>query len=171
AGARREGGRGPGEDDRRRRPAGGGAAPGDPTRARCVRRAGESRPDRAVRAGGRQAGHLETADGRTARRPLSDEAPARSDSGPTRTPRGGLGGPVHRESTPAAGDAPDAGPGAGPEGHQAGANVHDAPPAVDPEAATIEALAKLGPGATRGEVLSATLRLTSLFRDPGARAF
>jgi hypothetical protein len=68
-----------------------------------------------------------------------------------------------------AGDAPEAG--LAMEGHRAGADVHDAPPAVDPEAATIEALSRLGPGATRGEVLSATLRLASLFRDPGSRAF
>jgi hypothetical protein len=69
----------------------------------------------------------------------------------------------------ATGDAPEADP--APEGHQVGADVHDAPPALDPEAATIEALSRLGPGATRGEILSATLRLTALFRDPGSRAF
>jgi hypothetical protein len=43
--------------------------------------------------------------------------------------------------------------------------------AIDPGAATIEALAKLGPGASRAEILTATLRLTALFRDPGSRAF
>jgi hypothetical protein len=69
----------------------------------------------------------------------------------------------------AAGDALEAGP--APEAHQASADVHDMPPALDPEAATIEALARLGPGATRGEVLAATLRLTALFRDPKSRAY
>ena len=51
------------------------------------------------------------------------------------------------------------------------AAVSDGRGSNDPEAATIEALAKLGPGATRGEVLAATLRLTALFRDPGSRAY
>jgi hypothetical protein len=68
-----------------------------------------------------------------------------------------------------AGDTTEADPAS--EAHQVGADVHDAPPAVDPGAATIEALSRLGPGATRGEVLSATLRLTALFRDPSSRAF
>jgi hypothetical protein len=72
----------------------------------------------------------------------------------------------------AAGDVLEADPGAGPEVHHgANADVHDAASTVDPEAATIEALSKLGPGATRGEVLSATLRLAALFRDLGSRAF
>jgi hypothetical protein len=44
-------------------------------------------------------------------------------------------------------------------------------PGAAAEAATIEALSRLGPGATRGEVLAATLRLAALFRDPGSRAF
>jgi hypothetical protein len=72
----------------------------------------------------------------------------------------------------AGGNAPGAAPGAGPEvHHDRPTDDHDAPRGVDPEAATIEALSRLGLGATRGEVLSATLRLTSLFRDPGSRAY
>jgi hypothetical protein len=41
----------------------------------------------------------------------------------------------------------------------------------DAEAATIAALSRLGPGATRGEVVAATARLTALFGDSQSRAY
>jgi hypothetical protein len=69
----------------------------------------------------------------------------------------------------AAGDVPVAEP--APEAHRAGADVRDDPPALDPEAATIEALAGLGSGATRAEVMAATARLTALFNDRKSAGF
>jgi hypothetical protein len=67
------------------------------------------------------------------------------------------------------GDTRDAGPSprGGPVPRGAG-QVESSP---DPEAAAIEALARLGPAASKAEVTLATLRLSMLFRDPGSRAF
>jgi hypothetical protein len=70
--------------------------------------------------------------------------------------------------------AADVGPAAAPaaDGNREGpADIPGRAVAIAAEAATIEALAKLGPGATRGEVLAATIRLAALFRDPGSRAY
>jgi hypothetical protein len=64
-----------------------------------------------------------------------------------------------------------AGAGSAREGRSEGRAADRVEDAVDPGAATIAALSRLGPGATRGEVLAATLRLTVLFGDPKSRAF
>jgi hypothetical protein len=79
----------------------------------------------------------------------------------------------------AAPDGPTGAPGAltGDPGAKVDRDSHPTPRSQDgaisavSEAATIEALSKLGPGASKGEILSAALRLTALFRDPGSRAY
>jgi hypothetical protein len=65
-------------------------------------------------------------------------------------------------SVPAAGVEPDSHPTPRSQDGAIGAAL---------EVAAIEACSKLKPGASRGEVMSAALRLTSLFGDPKSRAF
>lgn len=47
----------------------------------------------------------------------------------------------------------------------------DPGPSDDPQAETIRALSRLGPGATAAEVTAATVRLATLFRDHGSQAY
>jgi hypothetical protein len=90
-------------------------------------------------------------------------------------------------ASPAAGDGPPCDPGSavGPDGHPA-PGLRDGAMAAgctdpaaetmtvgctDPAAETIAALGRLGPGATRGEVLEATLKLSRLLNDRKSKAY
>jgi hypothetical protein len=76
------------------------------------------------------------------------------------------------DGPPAAVDGPTGDPVAKvePDSHPAPGS-QDGAIRADLESATIEVLSQLKPGASKGEVMSAALRLTALFQDPGSRAY